>query len=67
MGYDENDKFFKDNIDEFKARYPSNLFFFFELPKTCNSNPCGAWNLLYKEALKDPSNEYFYQCGFFFL
>ena len=63
MGYDENDTFFKDNIEDFKKRYPSDLFCFFELPKSCNGNPCQAWNILYEHALKDKNHEYFYQCG----
>lgn len=63
LGYDENDAFFKDNIEDFKKRYPSTLFSFFELPKTCNGAPTRAWDILYEEALKDKDNEYFYQCG----
>jgi hypothetical protein len=65
LGYDENDEFFKDNIEDLKKRYPPNFFNIIELPKTCNGNPCKAWNILYEEALKDKENqnEYFYQVG----
>ena len=63
LGFDENDEFFKDNIEDLKKRYPHNFFNIIELPKTCNGNPCKAWNILYEEALKDKENEYFYQVG----
>ena len=63
LGYDENDEFFKDNIEDLKKRYPPNFFNIIELPKTCNGAPTRAWNLLYEEALKDKDNEYFYQVG----
>jgi len=63
LGYDENDEFFKDNIEDLKKRYPANFFNIIELPKSCNGNPCAAWNILYEEALKDDTNEYFYQVG----
>tara|TARA_R100000654_G_scaffold12996_2_gene28266 strand:+ start:2666 stop:3394 length:729 start_codon:yes stop_codon:yes gene_type:complete len=61
LGYDENDLFLKKRLGIMKKRFANGIFV--ELPKTCNGNPCEAWNLLYKEALKEPSNEYFYQCG----
>jgi len=63
IGLDENDEFLMDNLDNMKKRTKRSLFEFFILPRTCNGNPCLAWTILYKEALKETENEYFYQCG----
>jgi len=60
LGYDENDEFFKNNIDFIKKRLPN--AFFKELPKTCNGNPCKAWNILLEKAYEE-NCEYFYQVG----
>ena len=61
LGYDENDEFFVNNIDLLKKRL--SMFYFLELPKKCNGNPCLAWTLLYEKALECEKNEYFYQLG----
>tara|TARA_R110000772_G_scaffold130952_3_gene239194 strand:- start:728 stop:1474 length:747 start_codon:yes stop_codon:yes gene_type:complete len=63
LGLDENDEFLMNELDNMKKRCDADLFEFFILPKTCNGNPCLAWSMLYEEALKEPTNEYFYQCG----
>lgn len=60
LGYDENDEFFKKNKNTIKIRLPkANII---ELPKSCNANPCKAWNLLLEEAVKEKCH-YFYQVG----
>jgi len=60
LGYDENDKFFVDNIELLKIRYPQIHWSVF--PESCNGAPCWAWNLLLKTAYDDGC-EYFYQVG----
>jgi len=60
LGYDENDEFFVNNIDALTKRVPKATIVV--LPKTCNGNPCEAWNVLLKKAFEDDC-EYFYQVG----
>lgn len=68
LGYDENDEFFADREEELRQRYKTNFSSALQvtickLPKSCNGNPCQAWNILYEKALGHSENEYFYQCG----
>jgi|TARA_R110000772_G_scaffold59046_1_gene133808 hypothetical protein len=67
LGYDENDEFFLSKKTELEKRFNKsngNIKIVIQvLPKICNSNPCEAWNILYKSAIENSSNDYFYQCG----
>ena len=62
VGYDENDEWFVKHHDKLLERYPL-ILDITVLPKTCNGNPCKAWNILLDKAFKVKENKYFYQCG----
>ena len=63
IGYDSNDEFIKNNLNSIKKRVHEKDVFI-ELPaEETNENPCEAWNILAREALKNKNIKYFYQVG----
>ena len=59
IGYDDNDEFIINNLEQIKKRIHK-ISTFTEL-QNCNGNPCKAWNTLLKENIDKA--DYFYQIG----
>ncbi len=63
VGYDDNDEFIKENLKVIRKRLHMNdKLIELDGAKT-NENPCEAWNILAREALKNEDIKYFYQVG----
>ena len=64
IGYDDNDFFIKERIDEIRQRiHKTDIIVEFD-GKITNGNPCEAWNILARKAFSHSENiDYFYQVG----
>jgi len=63
LGYDSDDEFIKGHLDTIKKRLHERDIIIELDAKITSGNPCQAWNILAKEALKNEDIKYFYQVG----